>query len=140
RRRRCNRWGCQAGVHAGQRAPRTRSIWLRAGPGAAGREDYVRSPAGATQRPLRSGPGSILAYLRGLSAAISCLDRRARHRAVGAEHAAVARLGLEPLAASFAVIEKLASIRGHSLNRLMLAFGAGDRRLHDHRTPRRASA
>src|ERR1043166_10267938 len=41
------------------------------------------------------------------------LDRRTRHRPISAEHAAVARLGLEPLAAARAVIEEPAGVGGH---------------------------
>ena len=49
------------------------------------------------------------------------LDRRARHGPVGAEHAAIARFGLQPSATSAAVVEKLASVRGHRLLGLMAA-------------------
>jgi hypothetical protein len=80
-----------------------------------------------------------------LRAAIPCLDRRARHRAVRAKHATVARLRLKPLVAPFAVIEKLASVRRHRFDSLMPTLGTGDGRfqLH-HRTfldrPRRREA
>src|SRR6266851_7945476 len=60
------------------------------------------------------------------------LYRRARHRSVRAKHAAIAREGLEPLAAPFAVIEELAGISRHHLDSLMGAFGAsqGGLKLH----------
>ena len=52
------------------------------------------------------------------------LYRRARHRSVRAKHAAIAREGLEPFAAPFAVIEELAGIGRHRLDGLMAAFRA----------------
>ena len=60
------------------------------------------------------------------------LYRRARHRSVRAKHAAIAREGLEPFAAPFAVIEELAGIGRHRLDSLMAAFRAsqGGLKLH----------
>jgi hypothetical protein len=60
------------------------------------------------------------------------LYRRARHRSVRAKHAAIAREGLEPFAAPFAVIEELAGIGRHRLDSLMGAFRAsqGGLKLH----------
>ena len=52
------------------------------------------------------------------------LYRRARHRSVRAEHAAIAGKGLEPFAAPFAVVEELAGIGRHRLDGLMAAFRA----------------
>ena len=52
------------------------------------------------------------------------LDRRARHRAVRAEHAAIARERLEPFATALAVIEELAGIGRHRLDSPIAAFGA----------------
>jgi hypothetical protein len=60
------------------------------------------------------------------------LDRRARHRSVRAKHAAIAREGLEPFAAPFAVIEELAGIGRHRLDSLMAAFRASQVRLKLH--------
>ena len=54
------------------------------------------------------------------------LDRRARHRAVRAEHAAIARERLEPFATALAVIEELARIGRHRLDSLIAAFGASE--------------
>ena len=54
------------------------------------------------------------------------LYRRARHRAVRAEHAAIAREGLEPFATALAVIEELAGIGRHRLDSLIAAFGASE--------------
>jgi hypothetical protein len=54
------------------------------------------------------------------------LYRGARHRAVGAEHAAIAREGLEPFATALAVIEELAGIGRHRLDSLIAAFGASE--------------
>ena len=64
------------------------------------------------------------------------LYRRARHRSVRAKHAAIARKGLEPLAASFAVIEKLAGISRHRLDGLMAAFRTRQGALKLHMIPR----
>jgi hypothetical protein len=66
------------------------------------------------------------------AAAHVALYRRTGHRSVRAKHAAIARKGLEPFAASFAVIEKLAGIRGHRLDGLVAAFRAsqGGLKLH----------
>jgi hypothetical protein len=47
------------------------------------------------------------------------LYRWARHRTVRAEHAAIAREGLEPFAATLAVVEELASIGRHRLGALL---------------------
>ena len=69
---------------------------------------------------------------RRLRAAIPCLDRRARHRAVRAKHATVARLRLKPLVAPFAVIEKLASVGRHRFDRPMPTLGTGDGRIQLH--------
>ena len=60
------------------------------------------------------------------------LYRRARHRAVRAEHVAIAREGLEPLATALAVIEELTGIGRHRLDSLMAAFGARERGLKLH--------
>jgi hypothetical protein len=60
------------------------------------------------------------------------LDRRTRYRAVRAEHATVARLGLEPFAAARAVIEEPAGVGGHWLARLTPAVGTRDGRFQDH--------
>ena len=57
-----------------------------------------------------------------------------RHRAVRAENATVARLWFKPLAASLAVIEELASVGWHPLNRLVPTLRTGDRRGFDHGT------
>jgi hypothetical protein len=54
------------------------------------------------------------------------LDRRARDGTVRAEHATVACLGLEALAAAFAVIKELAGIGRHRLDGPMAALRAGD--------------
>jgi hypothetical protein len=58
------------------------------------------------------------------AAAVIALDRRTRDRAVGTEHAAIAREGLEPFTTALAVIEELAGIGRHRLDSLIAAFGA----------------
>ena len=62
------------------------------------------------------------------------LDRRTRHRPVGAEHAAVARLRPQRRAALRARIENPAGIRRHRLRFRRCAVRAGDDRFKDHRS------
>lgn len=57
---------------------------------------------------------------------------RGIRRSVGAEHAAVALERLQPRAATFAVLEELAGISRHRLDRLMAAFPACEFRLQVH--------
>ena len=52
------------------------------------------------------------------------LDGRARYRAVGTEHAAIALFGAHHDAAAGALVEKLAGSRGHRLTGLMSALRA----------------
>src|SRR6185312_5774675 len=68
-----------------------------------------------------------------LSAAVvpSLLDGWARHRAVGAEDAAIAMPGLEQRAASGAIVEIKAGVSGHGLDLDRAAGRAGERRLQD---------
>jgi hypothetical protein len=75
-----------------------------------------RSAIASTEQP----PG------RGASAAD--LLRRARRVAIGAEHAAIARLRPQPLAAGGADVEELAGVRRHLFSRLVRADRAGDHR------------
>jgi hypothetical protein len=60
------------------------------------------------------------------------LDRRTRHRSIRAEHAAIARLRLEFLAAALADIEKLTGIEWHPLASLEAAFRASQDRFQLH--------
>ena len=60
------------------------------------------------------------------------LDGRAWNGAVRAEHAAIARFGLKPVAAADAVIEEPASVRRHGLCGLVAAGGTGQDRLYLH--------
>ena len=62
------------------------------------------------------------------------LDRWTRHRAVRAENATVTRLWFKALAASLAVIEELASVGWHPLNRLVPTLRTSDRKGFDHGT------
>jgi hypothetical protein len=55
--------------------------------------------------------------VRNAAVTLPALDRRARHGAVGAEHAAVAGQRLERLAAAFAQVEEPAGIGRHLLGR-----------------------
>jgi hypothetical protein len=67
-----------------------------------------------------------------LAASLVLLRWRARNRTIGAKHAAIARKRLQSRAAAFAVIEELAGVSGHGLDRLMAAFRAGKRCLQLH--------
>ena len=62
-----------------------------------------------------------------------CLNRRTRHRAVGAVDAAVSRLGLEHDVALLALIKPLACSGGHRLGLGVSAFGTGQRRFGNDR-------
>src|SRR2546421_10833099 len=59
------------------------------------------------------------------------LDRRARNGTVGTKHAAIARLWLEPFAATLAVIEEPTGIRGHLLGRLVTTARTGNSGFED---------
>src|SRR3989338_8111249 len=61
-------------------------------------------------------------------AAAAGLNGRARNRAVGAEHAAVAGLGSEHLVTLFAFVKPLARIGGHGFVFMVPATGAGEGR------------
>ena len=65
-------------------------------------------------------------------AAASGLHRWAWHRPVRAKHAAIARPWFKPFATSLAVIEKMTSIRLHSLSRLVSALWTSDCGSFDH--------
>lgn len=69
-----------------------------------------------------------------LPAAPPSLYRWARHRAVRAKHAAVARLRPQPLATVWANIEKPARIGRHRFRGPVSALRTGDRRLQHHLT------
>jgi len=60
------------------------------------------------------------------------LNRWARHRSIWTKYAAVSRFWFEPLATALAVIEELAGVSWHSLDRRMAAFRASYCRLLDH--------
>jgi hypothetical protein len=68
-----------------------------------------------------------------LAASLAVLDRRTGNRTIRAEHAAIAGERLQSLAAALAVIEELAGVRRHGLDRLMAAFRAAERRFQLHR-------
>ena len=61
------------------------------------------------------------------------LHRRAGHRAVRAEHTAVARVGLEHGRAAGAVMEVRACVRGHGFRPFMAALWAGQGGPQDYR-------
>ena len=84
-------------------------------------------------REAQADAGGVSGLVDGRHAATHvALYRRARHRSVRAKHAAIAREGLEPFAAPFAVIEELAGIGRHRLDSLMAAFRASQVRLKLH--------
>ena len=59
------------------------------------------------------------------------LNRRAGHCAVGAEHAAVARLRFEQRVAAFAFVEPLTGVGGHDLGLDVPAQRTGQRRFEN---------
>jgi hypothetical protein len=60
------------------------------------------------------------------------LDRRARHRTVRAEHAAIASKGLKPGATALAVIKELAGVCRHGFDSLVLTGRTGQGRFQLH--------
>ena len=62
----------------------------------------------------------------------SLLKRRARHRSVRAEHAAVTRLWPKDRVAFFALIKPLASIGGHDFSPGVSTLGTGQHRRQEH--------
>src|SRR5216684_8209702 len=78
-------------------------------------------------RLLRTAGGSIR------FAGAHCLNWRTRHRAVGAEHAAIACLRLQLRAATGAFIEELTGIGRHDLRFRNGAVRTGDGRFKKHR-------
>jgi hypothetical protein len=92
------------------------------------RNSRSRRDEGEKRRDLRrrqknfAGGTHRLVTTRALAA---LLDGRARHGAVGTEHTTIARLGFELFAATFADVEKLASIGGHRFGGLKAASWTG---------------
>lgn len=80
---------------------------------------------GATRFRGRSGRRLGRAQSAFAATAPLILDRRAGHGTVGAEHAAVARLGLEQRVAAFALVEPLAGVGGHGFGLDVAAQRAG---------------
>jgi hypothetical protein len=80
-------------------------------------------PECAAERP---SSGTTLAFA-------AFLNRRAGHRAIGAEHAAIAWQRLELLSATSADIKELAGIGRHWLGRLKAALRAGQNGFQLHR-------
>src|SRR6516165_2481966 len=64
------------------------------------------------------------------------LGRRARDRAIGTEHATIARLRPQRCAAASTGIEKLAGIGWHGLRFCGAAMRTGDDRFEDHGVPK----
>jgi len=77
--------------------------------------------------PLTATAGSGTRLTRPLR-----LDRRARHRAVRAEHAAVAPLWSQPLATARAIVKVPAGVNRHGFGLCSGAMRAGDDGLKDH--------
>ena len=75
--------------------------------------------------PLRSTAAATAGALAPL------LDWRARHRPVGAEHAAVASLRFEHRVAMLALVEPLAGVGRHGLRLDVTAGGARERGFED---------
>jgi len=77
--------------------------------------------------PLTATAGSGTRLTRPLR-----LDRRTRHRAVRAEHAAVAPLWSQPLATARAIVKVPAGVNRHGFGLRSGAMRAGDDGLKDH--------
>ena len=67
---------------------------------------------------------AMVANVIALAAFVILLYRRTGNRTVRAKHAAIACERLQSLATALAVIEELAGVGRHGLNRLMAAFRA----------------
>ena len=115
----------ERGFSLGGAAPR---VWVRFS--AWGWREQV-----AANRFSRACGGRSLGFEKrlGLGAAIPDLHRRTRDRAIGAEHAAIAGLGFQSYATTPAVVEELAGVNGHRLDRAMPALrtGQGRYKLHE---------
>jgi hypothetical protein len=107
--------------------------------------EWSAAQQGSTHRPAIAAGAADAAHLAGRcggcrsSTAVAGLNRRAGHRAVGAKHAAVAGLRLQPPAASFAVIEELAGVGGHPLGGGVAALRACNGGLLNHTPANRTS-
>jgi hypothetical protein len=62
-----------------------------------------------------------------LATSFVVLDRRTGNRTIGAEHTAIAGERLQSFSAALAVIEELAGVGRHRLDRSMATFRAGKR-------------
>src|SRR5437870_13661834 len=107
-----------------------RAVAPGSSPGQALRGSPGSSPGSLA--PQGDGSESVLASVSTARSVGCLLDRRAGNRPVGAEHAAVARQGLEHFTTAFARIEEPARIRGHAFGRLVPAFRTGDGGFLDH--------
>jgi len=86
-----------------------------------------RTSPGGECRVLSPRPCAALSCLnRTARRCVTRLDGRTRHGAVGAEHAAVTRLGTQQRAAAGAFIKILASVGWHRLRLRRTAARAGD--------------
>ena len=83
------------------------------------------------QWPARQHSFTSAPLLHSATAVLPALNRWARHRAVGAEHAAVARLRSQHRPAMLALIEELACIGRHDLPLAVTAVRAGEYRFSD---------
>jgi hypothetical protein len=76
-------------------------------------------------QPEGVGKGENVRPLVATTALAVFLDRRARHRAVRTEHAAIARQRFELLVATLADVEELAGVNRHLLDGLIVALWTG---------------
>lgn len=84
---------------------------------------------GGSLRKARDRLGNPTATVSRPTRLVGLLNRRAGQRAVGAEHAAIARLGPQHRLAALAVVKELAGVRRHRLRFLVPAARAGQRRV-----------
>jgi|GEM_PF-1558004 hypothetical protein len=103
-------------------------------------DDHLLPPSGSPRPVSRADPwpdreGRAISHTAARRA-VAGLNRRARHGAVGTEHAAIARFRLEESAARPAVVEELTGVGRHRLRRTMTAIRAEDRGCEDGRPVR----
>ena len=77
-------------------------------------------------RDLGRAP-ALVTNIVALAASLVRLHRRTRNRTIRAEYAAIARERLQSLTTALAIVEELAGVGGHRLQRLMAAFRASKR-------------
>jgi hypothetical protein len=105
------------------------SVFVLPGQGIAPRNHAGFRAAVCTPQRIAVGFRTCSTRSRSAARLAGNLDRWARHRAVGTEHAAVARLGFEHRVAALALVEPLTGVGGHPLCLHVPAYRAGQCRI-----------